>query len=401
MSASALAERITAARKAAGVSQADAAHHLGMSRPTYIAIEKGTREVKSHELLSLAELYRTQVSRLVRPDAPIPVIAPHLRAEISGTEGDSGVGEALEKLASFVDDYRFLLEKTNTRFIPVVPPPTIERSQLSVERVGARVAQDERNRLGLGEREPIANLRKTLDEVGVQVFADALNSKLAGLYTFVPGFGYCILVNRLHPLARMRWTVAHEYGHFLFDRDKPGVDYVSSPQRRPEGERFADAFASNFLMPAGGVQRHFDDAKARTGDVNVGDVIRIADVYGVSLMAMTLRMEDMRLIQKGTWDLIKASGAKVGDLKRELGLESVAPQEKVETFPRRYLWLAVQAWTSETITTSQFAKLVRLSPIEARALAEEISRMVVDDVEELPILKLKLSTSVLEREKNA
>ena len=55
----ALVQRLIAARKAAGISQATAADHLKMSRPTFIAIEKGTREVKPEELIALASLYQT------------------------------------------------------------------------------------------------------------------------------------------------------------------------------------------------------------------------------------------------------------------------------------------------------------------------------------------------------
>ena len=94
-------------------------------------------------------------------------------------------------------------------------------------------------------------------DVGVHVFLDALASKLAGLYVFVPGFGYCMRINRLHPKERRRWTIAHEYGHFMLDRDKPGVDYLRPMQRKPENERFADSFAAAFLMPEAGVQRRF------------------------------------------------------------------------------------------------------------------------------------------------
>ena len=41
-----LAERLTAARKAANVTQEAAANHLNISRPTYIAIEKAARRPK-------------------------------------------------------------------------------------------------------------------------------------------------------------------------------------------------------------------------------------------------------------------------------------------------------------------------------------------------------------------
>lgn len=391
-----LSERLAMARKAAGVSQDGAARHLKISRPTYIAIEKGNRDVKPSELIALASLFKTQVNRLVRPEAPAPLISPHLRGEIPSAGKDVGLSDAIDKLGAFVDDYQFLLEKTNARLAPVIAPPQIERSEIEIDRLASRIAQHERSKLGLGDREPIGNLRKTLDEVGVHVFVDALNSKLAGLYAYVPNFGYCILVNRLHPLERMRWTIAHEYGHFLFDRDKPGVDYLTAPTRKPDGERFSDAFAANFLMPMEGVRRQFEDAKMRSGDVNVGDVCRIADFYCVSLMAMTLRMESMRLVRQGTWDFLRQSGVKVRDIKLEAGLEPDTMRPKIETLPERYILLAIQAWNSEKITTSQLAQLLRCSPIVAREMAESRSRSIID-TDELEI-SLRLDRSVLERE---
>lgn len=389
---SALSERLTAARKAAGVSQLDAGKHINVSRPTYIAIEKGERNPKPRELVALAALFRTQVSRLVRQSTTPPTIAPHLRGEIPQAAQEVGVSEAIDKLAEFVDDYQFLLEKNNARLMPVMAPPLIDRSTRELEVLPARVAQHERSRLGFGEREPIGDLRKTLDEVGVHVFVDALHSRLAGLYSYVEGFGYCILVNRLHPRERMRWTIAHEYGHFVFDRDKPGVDYLQSSGRKPYSERFADAFAANFLMPAEGVRRQFEDAKARSGDVNVGDVCRIADFYGVSMMAMTLRMENLKLIRSGTWEFLKESGVRVSDMKREAGITEPDQKPIIDTFPERYLLLAIQAWNNEEITTNQFAKLLRRSPIQARELAERRSTLDEDG-----LLQVKLSASVLDR----
>ena len=387
-----LALRLTAARKAAGISQLDAGKHINVSRPTYIAIEKGERVVKPRELAALATLFNTQVSRLVRQDTAPPMIAPHLRGEIPQADQEIGIKEAINKLAEFVDDYQFLLKMNNARLVPAMTPPLIDRSARELEALPARVAQYERSRLGFGEREPIGDLRKTLDEVGVHVFVDVMHSKLAGLYSYVEHFGYCILVNRLHPRERMRWTIAHEYGHFVFDRDKPGVDYIKPGARKPFSERFADAFAANFLMPAEGVRRQFEDAKARSGDVNVGDVCRMADFYGVSMMAMTLRMESLKLIRSGTWEFLKSSGVRVSEMKREAGIATPDQKPVIDTFPERYILLAIQAWTCEEITTTQFAKLLRRSPIQARELAESRSLL-----EEEGLFRVKLNASILDR----
>ena len=44
-----IGERLAAARRARSLSQADVARHLGLSRPTLVAMEKGTRAPKPHE----------------------------------------------------------------------------------------------------------------------------------------------------------------------------------------------------------------------------------------------------------------------------------------------------------------------------------------------------------------
>lgn len=389
----ALIQRLISARKAAGISQAVAAERLSISRPTFIAIEKGTRDVKPEELMTLAKLYNTSLNRLMRQNAPPTQVAPHLRAVVEREGEDADLDSAIAKLTEYVDDYMFLLDKVQGHAMPT-PPPQPARSPLPVERFAERQAIEQRHRLGFGDREPIGSLRKTLDEIGVHVFIDGLDSKLAGLYAYIENFGYCILVNRRHPQARRRWTIAHEYGHFLFDRDRRGVDYAEPMQRKPENERFADAFAMHFLMPSEGVQRRFHDTYQQKGDVSVGDVLRIADYYGVSLMAMVLRLESLGLIRRNSWDAIKASGAKVRDIRAESGIEEIGDQDSVEIFPDRYLMLAIEAWSSEKITTSQFAKLMRKSIVEAREFAYTRSQQEDDNQS---IIEFSLGDSLLHR----
>ncbi|WP_257386400.1 helix-turn-helix domain-containing protein [Tahibacter caeni] len=396
----ALVQRLISARKAAGVSQEAAATRLGMSRPTFIAIEKGTRLVKPEELIALADLYGTTLNRLVRHSSPPAEVAPHLRAAAESAGEDVGVEEAVAKLTEFVDDYLFLKDRMNAPGGPAVPPQPA-RPNIPVERFAEICAIEQRRTLGLGDRQPIGSLRKTLDEVGVHVFIDGLNSKLAGLYAFVNGFGYCILVNSGHPPTRRRWTIAHEYGHFLFDRDRPGVDYLAPMRRKPENERFADAFAAHFLMPSAGVEHRFHDTYLQKGDVNVGDVLGMADYFGVSLMAMVLRLEALGLIKKGSWDGIKATGARVRDIREESGLQSLDEKESVEIFPDRYIMLAIAAWSSESITTSQFAKLLRKTVVEARDLASSRSSLVDETNGFRSSISLSLSDSVVHKERQS
>ncbi len=52
------------------MTQAAAAAHIGCSRPTFIAIEKGTRVAKPDEIIALATLFGRSVNELVRKGEP-------------------------------------------------------------------------------------------------------------------------------------------------------------------------------------------------------------------------------------------------------------------------------------------------------------------------------------------
>jgi Zn-dependent peptidase ImmA (M78 family)/DNA-binding XRE family transcriptional regulator len=391
----ALSERLVAARKDAGVTQETAAEHLGISRPTFIAIEKGMRRPKPDELVKLAELYGVHINKLLRNDRkPVP-LSPHLRAMAdSASDGKHELEDAISLLIGYVEDYQFLEGLIGTK--PVWNfPPQIRTPVGSIDKFAEHCAREERARLNLGQHQPLHAPRMVLEGAGMHIFIDRLDSELAGLYVFVPDFGYCILVNRLHPSERQRWTIAHEYAHFLVDRDRPGVDYAKPMQRKPQNERFADAFAAAFLMPENGVQRRFYEDIDRTGDFKVGDLCQTANYYGVSLMAMTLRLESLGLISRGSWDEIQAARIPVSKIKEEAGVGSYISKDHENSCPERYKLMAVQAYIEEKISEGQLAKLLRCSRIEAREIVEKCSERSNYDDGEQSLVSLSLSQSLI------
>lgn len=64
-----------------------------------------------------------------------------------------------------------------------------------------------------------------------------------------------VLINVLHPLAKQRYTAAHELAHHrrdnqeIIDRDTEWLG--RDGQDQSDRERFAEAFAAWFLMPTG------------------------------------------------------------------------------------------------------------------------------------------------------
>lgn len=389
-----LAERLVAARKGANVTQEAAAAHLGISRPTFIAMEKGSRRPRPDELVKLAEFYKTPLNKLLREDPRPMHERPHLRSMLDPlVEGKKEVESAVEALIGYVDDYRYLegllKAETTAHFPPRVHIPTGD-----LDRFAEHCAQEERARLKLGAHQPIRNLRQVVEEAGLHVFMEDVASKLAGLYVFVREFGYCILVNRKHSSERRRWTIAHEYAHFLVDRERPGVDFLPGGGRKQATERFADLFASAFLLPAAGVQEKFYEEVERSGDFKVGDLCRMADFFVVSLMAMSLRMEALGLIPRGSWDAIAESRVSPGKLKTQAGA-SAAGLDSIDRYPHRYKVLAVQAFVDDQISEGQLAKLLRCARIEAREIVQQLTE-ARDDSDATPsLVPIRLTNSLL------
>ncbi len=211
------------------------------------------------------------------------------------------------------------------------------------------------------------NLRNLLEwEVGLRIFySPKLPSSIAGMYAFSAELGACILINRNHPPERRRVSKLHEYGHFLLstDRYRPGIDYLAMPGRKPANERFAEAFALCFLMPGTSVRHKFHEIVATTGDFQVADLCRMKRFYFVSLEAMTLRVEQLGLIPRGTWDSLKEprsarrKAEKLPDLAKPLADDIV---------PEQYKNLAVHAYERGILGDSDLAHYLRCDIATAR-----------------------------------
>jgi Zn-dependent peptidase ImmA (M78 family)/DNA-binding XRE family transcriptional regulator len=362
-----LGQRIAGARRARGATQEAAAAHLGCSRPTYIAIEKGERVAKAEEIVKLAAFFGKRVHELMRQAEPITDLQPHLRAVADRMQAGGGeIDQAIAELQRFAEDYRELERIMNAPLQVKLPNERVLGTVVDPADQAESAATDQRRHLGLGDQ-PVINLRGVLEsEVGLRIFYGDLPSPVAGMYAFVADLGCCILINRHHPPERRRMSMAHEYGHVLVDRHKPGIDYVVMPGRKPANERFAEAFAAALLMPATSVQRRFLKVVDESKDFQVADLCRLAHAYFVSVEAMAWRLEKLGLLPRGTADHLKESKLPVRQAKERLGF---SPYPATDTpYPERYRSLAVYAYDQAKITEGQLAQFLRCDRVTAREI---------------------------------
>lgn len=389
-----LGRRLQGARKARGKTQQEAAEHLGVARTTITAMEKGERRIRPLEFTRLAAFYERTVGELVRGTGPNEPFAVQLRAIIAP---DVSIELEIEpyvfEFQRLCEDYLELERVRGAPLARVYPSPySIEGT--TPDAAAEDVATAERNRLGLGDG-PLPNLRQVLDQdVGLRIFYMDLPSRIIAMFAYTDELGGCIAANRKHPEERRRNSMGHEYGHFLSKRQQPEVRFLKRYRRLPSQERFADAFARSFLMPATGLKRRFHElGRSREDGVKLADMCTLAHFYVVSLQALTLRLEELHLIPIGAWEHIESQGLRVRDAQRILDLPEQPAKE--DLLPARYRYLAVTAYLRADLSEGQLARFLRTDRLEARRIVDDLAQFIdVSDDGQFDAVSLDLGESL-------
>lgn len=353
------------ARERRGLTQKDAADIISVARTTITAIESGQRKIKASELVLLSRAYGFELGDFVREERPRSVsFEPQFRSVYHRKQDEPIADTSITELEELARNYVELERLTNSP-LHYRYPEEYRVTGSRLDQIAESVAVQERQRLGLGDT-PIPIMRSILEqEVGLRIFyLHLLPSTYSAMYVFDPAFGGCIAVNRDHPVERRRWSLAHEYAHFLVHRHRPDL-VDDSYERLPERERFADAFARYFLMPTSSLMKRIG---AR--DVSRADLFILANYYGVSVEALTRRLEDMRIIPIGTWDEMRQRGVRVRDIQKQLGLEAVP--DHTGAVPVRYQYLAVMAYEEGLISEGGLAHFLRVGRLEVRKIVEHL-----------------------------
>jgi Zn-dependent peptidase ImmA (M78 family)/DNA-binding XRE family transcriptional regulator len=388
-----LGSRLQAARRARNLTQEAVAERLGIARTTLVAIEKGERRVTAHEIRQLADLYGRKVGDFVGHRIITEDLVPQFRTTIRD-DADGPLQSVTEQLQRLAERY-VELEEMWAAPLARNYPPVSELTGTPPELAGEELATAERNRLGLGDG-PVGNLRDRLEtDIGLRIFYIDMPAKVAGLFAYNDTLGGCIAVNAHHPHGRQRWTLAHEYAHFLSSRFSPEVTWLYE-KKRPPREVLADSFAKNFLMPAAGLNRRFSELhRQRQGQVTLADVCTLATLYDVSVQALVRRLEDLRRVPVGLWDRLAAEGFRPQEAQRLLGQDE--PSFPEPQLPLRYELLAFQAYIDGRISEGQFAAYLQSDRVSARDRAAALEAHIGAEFEgAFETLSLPLSRTLTE-----
>lgn len=139
------------------------------------------------------------------------------------------------------------------------------------------------------------------EQMGLQVKGISVQSKVAGGLLREQGRPPTIFFNDSDVRNRLRFTVAHELGHYYRHFTEQGdveyMDYrneMSSTASDPE-EVFANQFAANLLMPEKLVRTEFK--KLQDLESDQAKVVHLAKGFQVSVDAMTYRLKSLELVK--------------------------------------------------------------------------------------------------------
>jgi len=133
---------------------------------------------------------------------------------------------------------------------------------------------------------PIA-LEPILEALGIELGEDDF-TELSGLAFKLPEIKL-IVVNRLLPPERKRFTIAHELAHIVMPHK--GGYQLCFPGKNPRMEKSADRFAAELLMPETLIKKLWE--RYRDNEEYRVDVM--AEKFEVSKSAMAIRIRQLGL----------------------------------------------------------------------------------------------------------
>lgn len=382
----ALGGRLAETRERAGFSQDEVATLVDQPRPIVSFWESGKRRPNAHQLWKLAAIYRVPIDELLGTAAPRPrVDFERLLYRDAGKLIDFPSGRyEIQRFLAFLDGYGEMLEALGEPPGMIKSPLSVRDGLLSKEDI-RRKAEDARNlfRLGTG---PVGDLSALADLFGITVYLAPLGKDLKTTVSgaFLPHHraGFSILVNAETTPGRRQFTLAHEIAHALFHGDRIYVGYFG---RKEATERFANAFAAEFLVPIQSLRSAAESlGLTRVRDAEV--IIHLQRLFKVSYAMMLVRLGVANLVSKADQQSLRR--IRPVHLAEELGYPTATDEWfqdpdrwGLARFPRRFLRLLRRSLDEGRITLSGAAEMTGLAQEDIESFLDQEPPPEIEDEE--------------------
>jgi len=157
-------------------------------------------------------------------------------------------------------------------------------------------ASELRSEWGLSPYDPVP-VKQLLLKLNILTLFRSLEENLSGMCLKRDDKRF-LLINSNHPIGRQNFSIAHELYH-LFVQETFEVHYCNPGSHSSiKQEKEADFFASVFLMPEIGIKKMIPEQELIKKEVSVATLLKLEQYYGVSGMALLVRLKTLGLITK-------------------------------------------------------------------------------------------------------
>lgn len=338
-------DRIRRARLLRGLSLEALSQRLGdISKQALSKFEKGGPPPNSTRLLQLAKALAVKPEYFFRQDG-VQLSALEFRklASMSQKRQDQ-IGEQMrDHLERYVSLERcFDLDAAASA--PLQPPRAFAVS--SFEQAEA-AAEQLRAQWAIGG-DAIAHLAELLEEHGIKVALLADHDGFDGACAATHDEQHVLIaLNGSRPGERIRFTAAHELGHWVMDL------HADMPEK--DKETCCHRFAGAFLYPAERVRADFGGhTRSR---VLAAELLNAKRRYGVSMAVALRRLKDLGLITDAGYTGMNMQFSANGWRKAEP--EALWPEQ-----PRRFESLVYRALAEDLISPTRAAEFLKCSVAE-------------------------------------
>lgn len=346
-----ISERIRRARVARGLTLDDVAKKMGdISKQGLSKLESGQMAPNSSRLLSLAKALAVRPEYFLRKDgvtlAPLEfrklAKMPRYRQE-----------QVKEQMRDHLERYISLESCFPESAKAEICVPRSIRVETIEEAENA--ANDLRQAWNIGG-DAIANLADLLESHGFKIMLLAGLDDFDGACAATDDEGHVLIsLNGDRPGERVRFTAAHELGHWV----------MALPESMPEKirEKVCHRFAGAFLFPADQVKAEFGEHQRSR--IHPQELMNAKQLYGVSMQVVMRRLKDLGLLSEAGYQSISITINVNGWRKNEPG--ALASER-----PRRFESLVFRGLAEGVFTVSRAAEFLQL-PISALDSSEYAS----------------------------
>lgn len=274
--------RVVALRELEGLTQSDLAVALEVSQGFISHVEKGTKPLPQEVADRAALAYQLPPEFFLVPPDPCEAGVSTFRKNSKATVRDEKRVRTLHTEAGRL--FRIASERSGYRIADFDTVATADIEE---------TAENIRSMLGLGPHDPIPNVTRSLERLGVGVIAG-----LDHAHTLSDHAGITRPSRAVHrplvatigelPPAVARFTLLHELAHWLYDRDRvtPIGGVRSSEEKR------AHQFAGAMLLPAAAIRERITESLSLHG------YLRVKADFGTSVGAILARALTLRAISE-------------------------------------------------------------------------------------------------------